>query len=148
MKDIISKIKIVEKRQEDVEALRKLFLEVRQQTFFWRDAKEFTLLDFDRETEGELVLVARSDNELAGFISIWLADSFIHHLYVDEKYRSFGVGTNLINAVIERIGLPLRLKCVENNTKAIAFYAKRGFREKGRGLSDDDAYIMLELQRS
>ena len=37
------------------------------------------------------------------------------------------------------------LKCVEKNKSAIEFYLKRGFTEKGRGLLEDEVYILLEL---
>ena len=146
MKDTISDVKIFEKKQKDLVELRILFLEVRRKTFLWTDISTLALLDFDEETEGEYILVARADNKIVGFISVWLADNFIHHLYVDIDYHNLGIGTKLLNRVIEKIGFPVGLKCIEKNKSAIEFYLKRGFTEKGKGLSEDEVYILLELQ--
>ena len=146
MSDLIFDIKIFEKRQMDLVELRILFLEVRRQTFLWADTSTFTLSDFDKETYGEYILVARADNKIVGFISVWLADNFIHHLFVDSNYHNRGIGTKLLNRAIERIGLPVGLKCVEKNKSAIEFYLKRGFTEKVKGSSEDEVYVFLELQ--
>jgi ribosomal protein S18 acetylase RimI-like enzyme len=146
MKDTISDVKIFEKKQKDLVELRILFLEVRRKTFLWTDISTLALLDFDEETEGEYILVARADNKIVGFISVWLADNFIHHLYVDIDYHNLGIGTKLLNRVIEKTGFPVGLKCIEKNKSAIEFYLKRGFTEKGKGLSEDEVYILLELQ--
>ncbi|MDJ1485469.1 GNAT family N-acetyltransferase [Cytophagaceae bacterium YF14B1] len=147
MNNTISEIQIREKQQQDMAELRTLFLEVRQQTFLWIDTSVFTLLDFDKETEEEYILVALAENKVVGFISVWLADNFIHHLYVDNTYHNLGIGTQLLDVIINKIGLPVRLKCVEKNRSAMAFYTKRGFIEKLRGLSDNEVYILFELRQ-
>jgi GNAT superfamily N-acetyltransferase len=140
-------IQIVERRQNDIIALRELFLKVRQNTFSWAETDSFKLPDFDKETEGEYILVAISDNQLVGFISVWLADNFIHHLFIDEKHQKKGTGTKLLKAAIEKIGLPARLKCLENNAKAVEFYQKNGFAAKGKGRSAEGTYILFELHK-
>ncbi|MDJ1495332.1 GNAT family N-acetyltransferase [Cytophagaceae bacterium DM2B3-1] len=147
MNNTISEIKIREKQQKDMAELRTLFLEVRQQTFLWRDTSVFTLLNFDKETEEEYILVALAENKVVGFISVWLADNFIHHLYVDNTYHNLGIGTQLLDTIINKVGLPVGLKCIEKNRTAMAFYTKRGFTEKVRGLSDNEVYIFLELRQ-
>ncbi|MDJ1472984.1 GNAT family N-acetyltransferase [Cytophagaceae bacterium NT2B1] len=124
-----------------------MFWEVRQQTFLWIDTSVFTLLDFDKETKEEYILVALAQNKVVGFVSGWLADNFIHHLYVDTTYHNLGIGTQLLDAIINKIGLPVRLKCIEKNRNAMAFYTKRGFTEKARGLSDNEVYIFFELRQ-
>ncbi|MDJ1503044.1 GNAT family N-acetyltransferase [Xanthocytophaga agilis] len=145
MNSTVSEIKIREKQQKDIAELRTLFLEVRQQTFVWIDTSVFTLLDFDKETEGEYILVALAKNKVVGFIAVWLTDNFIHHLYVDKNYHNLGIGSKLLDTIIDKIGLPVGLKCLEKNRTAMAFYTKRGFTEKVRGLSDNEVYIFLEL---
>lgn len=139
-------VSIIERRKDDCPELRNLFLKVRQATFLWTDSSTFSLMDFDKATQGEYILVALSDDKLIGFISVWLTDHFIHHLYVDESYHNCGVGTKLLNKVIEEIGLPLGLKCLEVNQKALEFYKRKGFVEKEKGISEDGAYIYVELQ--
>lgn len=139
------KLTISDFEEKDVEYLRTLFLEVRKSTFDWMDTTSFELTDFDKETEGELILSAHLNGKLLGFISVWVAFNFVHHLYVDQDYQNQGVGSALLNAVIERINLPLRLKCEELNIKAISFYNKMGFIEKYRGPSATGNFIFFEL---
>lgn len=138
-------IRIIECRDRDIDALRGLFLRTRLATFSWVDASRFQLCDFEKETEGEYILVALDGDLLVGFVSIWLADNFVHHLYVDEKYQNRSVGSELLRSAIDKVGLPIRLKCEENNAKAVGFYRHKGFVEKGRGQSENGSYILLEL---
>ncbi|GIQ57303.1 GCN5 family acetyltransferase [Flavobacterium collinsii] len=135
-------------RKNDYESLRTLFLNERQRTFSWFDPSEFQLKDFDRDTKGELILVARHNEIPVGFISIWMKDYFIHHLYVDEQYQSKGIGTELLKAAIKKTKLPITLKCLENNSKAVAFYLKKGFFATERGQSEHGGYILFELNEN
>ena len=138
-------IKVVAKDRGDITALRELYLKVRQTTFTWADPRKFNILDFDRDTEGETILAAIRNKAIIGFISIWLVDNFIHHLYIDEKYQKIGVGTALLKAALNRTKFPVRLKCLEKNTGAIAFYKKNGFCEKGGGVTEEGPFILFEL---
>lgn len=140
-----SVLTIREKQQGDIEILRALFLDARRNTFSRLDSGSYKLDDFDEQTRGEYVLVAVADDHIAGFISLWLADNFIHHLYVDCAYYRQSIGTELINAAKKKAGLPLTLKCLESNINAIGFYKKRGFAVKATGSSDEGTYIVLEL---
>ncbi|CAA9201026.1 hypothetical protein FLA105534_03362 [Flavobacterium bizetiae] len=136
---------IREIKNTDFDVLRKLFLKERQDTFFWLDPTEFKLDDFEKHIKGELVLVAIDQEIPVGFISIWMPNNFIHHFYVDQKYQGKGVGTLLLNAAIQKTLLPITLKCLKENTKAVAFYRKKGFIEKEIGPSEHGDYILFEL---
>ncbi|KFF05474.1 N-acetyltransferase [Flavobacterium reichenbachii] len=125
--------------------LKKIFLQERRRTFTWVDQSKFKLIDFERETKGESILTAVENDIIIGFISVWMPNNFIHHLYVAEKHQGNGVGTQLLNAVINKIGFPITLKCLENNTQAVHFYTKKGFKQKERGLSGNGGYILFEL---
>ena len=138
-------IKIVESREQDRDALRSLFLKTRLATFSWVDTSHFKLSDFEKQTHNEYILVAFADDKLIGFISVWGAENFIHHLYVDEQFQNQNIGTHLLNAVLDKFGLPISLKCEANNIKAIRFYRKNGFTEKVSGLSEIGTYFLLEL---
>ena len=138
-------MEIREIRNTDFNVLRKLFLKQRQDTFFWLDPTEFKLDDFEKHIKGELVLVAIEENIPVGFISIWMPNNFIHHFYIDQKYQGKGIGTLLLKAVIQQTQFPITLKCLEQNTKAVAFYRKKGFIEKERGPSEHGGYILFEL---
>lgn len=138
-------IRIVESRDKDTDALRNLFLRARLATFSWVGPSQFKLSDFEKETEGEYILIALDGDLLVGFVSIWVADHFIHHLYVDEKYHNRKIGTELLRSAVDKVGLPIRLKCEEKNVKAAGFYRHKGFVEKGMGQSDNGTYILFEL---
>lgn len=138
-------ITIREFEKADLCALRQLFLETKKKTFSWVDGNEFSLMDFDRETKGEYILVAFVDNRLAGFISVWLADKFIHHLYVSPDCQHKGIGSLLLHAMIDKINFPLTLKCLERNKEALLFYKKKGFIEKGIGQTEQGSYFLMQL---
>ncbi|WP_080410222.1 GNAT family N-acetyltransferase [Burkholderia ubonensis] len=90
---------------EDVPFLRELFLRSRCETFVWQPGDAFQLADFDAQTEGERLLVAEDDGaRLAGFVSVWEPDHFIHHLYVDRSHHRRGIGRALLRALLESSG--------------------------------------------
>ncbi|MEA5428811.1 GNAT family N-acetyltransferase [Arcicella lustrica] len=139
-------ILITESKPTDLPALRTLFLQERINTFTWLNTSLFSIADFDKETAGEFVLVAKEDNKIVGFITVWEEDNFIHHLFIDEKHQNQGIGTVLIKAVIDKFGLPIKLKCLSNNTKAVEFYQRKGFEEKGKGATTNGTFILFELR--
>ncbi|MFH6945781.1 GNAT family N-acetyltransferase [Flavobacterium sp. FlaQc-50] len=141
------RLNIIEFRNGDLDALRQLFLKVRQETFIWADPETFDLLDFDVQTKGEYILTALYDEKVIGFISVWMRDNFIHHLYIDEAFHKLGIGKRLLNEVIKRAKFPLVLKCLEKNTEAISFYKKVGFVEKARNENENGPYILFELNQ-
>jgi GNAT superfamily N-acetyltransferase/adenylate kinase family enzyme len=108
-------------------------------------------LDSDRpkdglreQSEGEKILVAVIRNKVVGFVAIWEPESFIHHLYVDKIHQGKGIGKKLVWEAQKRSPGPLRLKCVEKNKRALEFYFGSGWREVGRGDSNEGMYRLLE----
>ncbi len=86
-------IQIFKKNKNNIHELQRIFLDVRKKNFNWLDdVVDYTLSDFDRETEGEFVLTAVLNGKVVGFISLWMAENFIHHLYIDEKYQHQNIG--------------------------------------------------------
>ncbi|SEN95429.1 Ribosomal protein S18 acetylase RimI [Flavobacterium sp. CF108] len=140
-------MKITEITKSDFEPLKILYLKERQRTFSWLDTSEFKLDDFEKHTQGEYILVAHINEIPVGFISIWMPNNFIHHLYVDQEYQGQKVGTELLKAAIQKTKFPLTLKCLENNIKAVEFYNKTGFIEKEKGRSENGTYILFELSK-
>lgn len=134
-------------RERDIDAAKNLFLQSRLSTFTWSDVSKFELSDFEVQTKDEVIYVALSDDQVIGFVSVWAIDNFVHHLYVDERYYNQKVGTLLLKTVIDQFGLPIRLKCDENNSKAILFYTKRGFLAIDRGESETGKYLLFELNK-
>ena len=69
-----------------------------------------TLNDFDKDTIEEYILL-------------------IHNLFVHPDFIGKGVGTQLVTNAIEKMGKPVRLKCVSENHKALMFYEKSGWKK-------------------
>jgi [ribosomal protein S18]-alanine N-acetyltransferase len=87
---------------------------------------------------GRLALVAESDNHLVGFIvARTVADQWeIENVVVGTDHRRHGIGTQLVNAVIDAARShaveQLLLEVRESNHTARALYRKLGFIESGR----------------
>jgi ribosomal protein S18 acetylase RimI-like enzyme len=108
------------------------------------DCASLRLDDFDRETAGELVLVAHNQHRAIGFISVWTPDNFIHHLHVDPAFQRQGVGSELLGALPGWPATRFRLKCLAENEPALAFYAANGFTQIGERGSGPDRFLLLE----
>ncbi|MCM4153924.1 N-acetyltransferase [Arenibacter sp. N53] len=137
-------IEIKDFEESDREKLRQIYLEVRQTNFNWLDQESFRLSSFDKDTEGEYILVAKVDNEIVGFTSLWLKDNFIHHLYISKPFQRKGIGTELLNRVIEKLGSNVSLKCLIKNELGINFYLKHGWQPIGKGRSIEGEYISFK----
>ncbi|EGR0594010.1 GNAT family N-acetyltransferase, partial [Vibrio cholerae] len=80
----------------NLESLRKLYLDSRRDSFPWLKSDSFRLEDFDRDSQGERIWLSEVLGNVAGFISIWEPDNFIHQLYVATEYQGQGVGSMLL----------------------------------------------------
>lgn len=105
-------------------------------------AEQYSVDKFLAESEGEEVLVARLDNELLGFASVWAADSFLHHLYISPSHQSKGVGKKLLQECVNRFGLPMSLKCLKENTKACQFYERLGWQAAEENSGPEGTYLL------
>jgi ribosomal-protein-alanine N-acetyltransferase len=137
---------IREYRPEHARRLAHIYLESRIHAFDWLDPTRFSYSDFEHDTEGEALLVAESGNRVIGFSSSWVAENFIHHLYLDPVSLGHGVGGLLLDATVKMLGRPVRLKAQVKNPNAIWFYRKRGWTEYDRGVTDWGEYIELILR--
>ncbi|MCB9892874.1 MAG: GNAT family N-acetyltransferase [Planctomycetes bacterium] len=128
----------------DLQRLRELFLQARRETFHWTDPALFRLEDFDLQTEGESLLLAEMDGTIAGFISWWPPENFVHHLYVDSAFKRRGIGRALLDTVLESLDGPARLKCQTRNEQAVRFYKARGWRILEEGVSEDGPHYLMQ----
>lgn len=120
-------LEIASFQEADRAALAQIYLETRRAAFYWWQPEHFQLEDFDRDTVGEMIFVARLKGEPVGFLAIWTFDSFIHHLYVLPKAQARGVGSKLLNVGLRALSRPARLKCLVANSRAVEFYSKQGW---------------------
>ena len=137
-------VEIKEFEEHDRESLRRIYFEVRKKNFSWLNKALLELSSFDGDTEGEFILVAHIETERVGFISLWLPDNFIHHLFISDDHQRKGIGMQLLAYAIQKLDLPVTLKCVKQNVSAVNFYKKNGWHEKSHGVSDDGEYILFE----
>ncbi|MFO1443900.1 GNAT family N-acetyltransferase [Bacillus sp. Bva_UNVM-123] len=127
----------------DYPQLRNVYLQSRRKNFFWENAEEMVLEDFDEHTVGEYIIVAEENNHILGFASLYLPDNFIHNLFVHPDFFGKGVGGRLLNASIEKMNRPLKLKCVSKNQKAMEFYERNGWKKVVEEGDPNDKYWVM-----
>jgi GNAT superfamily N-acetyltransferase len=140
------KIEITHFKENDRERLKLIYFEVRQTNFTWLSQESFNISSFDSDTEGESILVAKVDNEIVGFTSVWLPENFLHHLYVSNPFQGKGIGTLLLNSVIEMASSDITLKCLKKNKLGIKFYLKQGWESVSEGESNEGRYVLFRYQ--
>ena len=142
-------LKIRSARPSDREELADIYLTVRRDTFTWVDPLNFKHEDFAAHTQGELVWLAEApDGGIAGFMTLWAADDFIHMLYIRKQWQGRGVGTALLKALPDWPNHKYRLKCLVNNRGAKAFYTAQGFHVTAQGASAEGDYEELTFDPS
>lgn len=136
-------MEIREANELDYPQLRNVYLQSRRKNFFWENAEEMVLEDFDEHTVGEYIIVAEENNHILGFASLYLPDNFIHNLFVHPDFFGKGVGGLLLNASIEKMNRPLKLKCVSKNQKAMKFYERNGWKKVVEEGNPNDKYWVM-----
>ena len=99
--------------------------------------------EFAALVEGEQIHVAVPEGTIVGFVSVWVADRFIHHLYVSPQYQSRGVGSALLEACAAMYGHPLSLKCDTLNHQARRFYRNKGWLPQETGVGENGPWERL-----
>jgi GNAT superfamily N-acetyltransferase len=133
-------------RTGDEDVLAEIYLTVRRKTFIWVDPGNFHREDFAAHTNGETVLVCvNSEGRIAGFLSLWPPDDFIHMLYIQPEFQGQGAGTALLKALPEWPRHKYRLKCLLRNRQAKDFYLVHGFQVTGTGRSPEGDYEDLSF---
>jgi ribosomal protein S18 acetylase RimI-like enzyme len=103
--------------------------------------------DFARAVEGEEVFIAAAaEKAVAGFVTLWRPDRFVHFLHVSAASRRRGIGRKLLAHVRASVDGPLELKCAPHNTAALAFYARLGWTEAERDLAGAFPYVRMRLE--
>lgn len=98
------------------------------------------------------IFVADSDGQIIGFIDHWITSdfthggrtSFIHNLYVGPNFRRKGIGSKLLQRIIEssmkKDVVEIHVATEFENRPAIALY-------KGHGLTNEALQLEKELSR-
>ena len=134
-------IEIKDADKKDDAALAKIYYDIRLKEFSWE--KEVCMDDFKKNTENEKILVGLVDGAIAGFISVWEPDLFVHNLFVLRQYRRTGLGAALIAEANRKYGRPLSLKCMKDNKNALTFYEKNGWRIWKSGMCEEGEYYFM-----
>ncbi|MDB6078304.1 MAG: acetyltransferase [Akkermansiaceae bacterium] len=143
-----AKYRVRAARPSDDEALAEIFRASRLEAFHRCETEDFFLSDFADQTQGEVIHVAESpDGTLAGFVSVWEPESFVHHLFIDPRFHRQGIGKLLLRSLETWLPFPHELKCLVANQRAAAFYAAMGWREIDRGSDPFGAYLVMSLER-
>lgn len=119
-------MKIRRSEGSDLKFLVEIYNESRNSVECFSDA-DISVEGFKFLIKGEDIYVATVDDCVVGFVSVWAANKFIHHLYVAPSHQNMGVAKLLINVCISCYGFPLSLKSVITNTKACEFYQKNNW---------------------
>lgn len=128
-------------RRSDLEGLADIYLAVRRETFLWVDPGSFRHEDFKAHAQGEHIWLAETPSgEVAGFITLWAPDDFVHMLYIATRWQGQGAGVALLEALPDWPRKKYRLKCLVNNRRAKSFYLSRGFVVSGSGPSAEGDY--------
>ncbi|MFA5527124.1 MAG: N-acetyltransferase [Peptostreptococcales bacterium] len=89
---------------------------------YWRRAEEVVRSEYIPQA---VTYVYLKDEKVVGFVSI-LSEDTIGALFIDEKYQSRGIGSQLIDYVKTCYNL-LAVSVYEKNRKALEFYKSHDF---------------------
>ncbi len=84
-----------------------------------------------------VVTVADCQGEIGGFLAL-VEDRFVSALYLDQPYRSRGIGAALLGEAKRRAKTELRLWTFEHNTGAQRFYEREGLAPVRRTSGDNE----------
>lgn len=80
---------------------------------------------FVAENEGNIVDKRNVDRKIVGFIAF--DSEWVHHLYLLADHQNMGIGATLLDLAKEH-STRLQLWVFQKNARALAFYARNGFR--------------------
>lgn len=86
-----------------------------------------------------------TDNTISAFLGV--SDDMIEMLFVDDSYRGQGIGKLLLDFAVNNLSLN-KVDVNEQNTKALYFYEKYGFKKMGYSALDSEGmpYPIIHLQ--
>lgn len=94
------------------------------------------VLNFNKCFEMDALM---NDNEFVGFFDFWTFErfAFIEHFAIDSKMRGHNIGSEVIQAFLSKINLPVVLEVEmpkdEQSIRRIGFYERLGFKVLSQG---------------
>lgn len=127
-------IRKFEKR--DIEQVMQIWLQGNMEAhpFIPKDYWESNYQIVEEQISEADVFVYEEKEEIRGFIG--LADSYIAGIFVDRKYRSMGVGKNLLDYAKSQ-NSSLSLSVYRQNQGAVSFYLREGFYISAEGIDEE-----------
>ena len=113
---------------------------------FWKASN----LKSELENKNSKCIVAKLDNKIVGFATLWFSvdDAHITNIVVHKSYRHCGIGSLLLERLIElaKVKASITLEVSIKNVYAQKLYFKYGFKNLGIRKKyyhgADDAFIM------
>jgi GNAT superfamily N-acetyltransferase len=99
--------------------------------------------EFRRVTVAEEILVIEQADGVAGFLTFYRPDRFIHHLYVAPRHWRRGFGRALLGEALALLGGVAWLKCQSVNLRARVFYRGLGWIECPGGRDESGDWLWL-----
>lgn len=111
-------------------------------------ARVLDTAEFERATRGEEIwTTGDAAGQIVGFVSLWRADAFVHHLYVSPARHGQGAGSALLRFALDSLHGRLSLKCSDVNRGARRFYERMGGQPVEAGGDDFGPWTRLEFAR-
>lgn len=137
---------IARARHHDLHDAAALYSRVAKATLHWLPPGGFEPEVFLEQARFETIWLAWEHGRIVGVAALYEPDSFLHSLYIDAHAQGRGIGLALLNTVAAAAAGPLSLKVETQNVHARRFYAREGFMELARGVSDGSEWILLSRQ--
>ena len=133
---------------EDYAAVQSIYAQcISQAAWLPEDAKRSPV--FADVSHGEVVHLAMTGTcAVVGFVSVQVAEPFIHHLYVRPEEQGTSVGKILLDSLQAWLPQPWRLKCVLQNVGGLRFYRRCGWEEVDLGESEHGPFVLMCFHQS
>ncbi len=108
-----------------------------------------SITDQVHEKNHQMYIIENDEKEI-GFLSVSLdkdSDYFLHKFYIDQQKSNLGIGTKVLDLLIETIHPKLLILTVNRqNFKSINFYFKNGFKiKKVEDFDIGNGYLMNDF---
>jgi GNAT superfamily N-acetyltransferase len=100
--------------------------------------------EFSANTRNETILVAEMPGHgVAGFVSVYEPENFVHNLYVEPDLHGSGIGRALLARAVALAGGKASLKCQARAAQALAFYRHLGWTPGEEGETEIGRWVRM-----